>query len=265
MPQTDIQLVPHRKVSGLIRRRAPSLPPTPVMTEKLRREHDAPPPRAKAQRQIDVLFVHEKARIEHDTWAQRCLFERPRSAEHQCSASRRHLGGAVLGGAGGGQAATPVMPSPIPLLEDAQRVYETRRPAALDVETEERCGEATYGIAFGSVHDCERPLQEALGKERIGIQEEHVTAFPGRGIRHIVCLAKAFVAGQSDDPNRGRGRDLVQVRRIGRAVVYDHDQVCRSRLAKQAIQAASKHASAVVHDYDDCYGRRSDHGLSAHA
>lgn len=265
MSQADAQLVPDRKVSRAIRRRAPSLPPAPMMAEQLGREHDAPPSRAKAQREIDILLVHEEARIEHDTRAQRHLFQRPHSAEHQCSARCGQLDGADLGGAADGHAASPVMPSSIPLLEDAHRVHETRRATVLDVETEERAGEAPHAIAFRALQAGERPLQEALGKEGIGIQEEHVTAPLGRGIRQVVCLAEAFVAGQSDDPDRRRGRDLVQVRRIGRAVVHEHDQVCRSRLAEQAIQAASQHASAVVRDYDDCNGRRVGHGLSAHA
>ncbi len=251
MSQADAQLVPDREISRAIRRRAPSLPAAPMMAEELRREHDAPAFRAQPQRQIDVLLVHEEAWIEHDTRAQRRLFQRPRSAEHQCSARGGDLHGADPGGAAGRHAAPPVMPSSIPSLEDAHRVHETRRAAALDVETEERAGEAPYGIALGALHACERLFQEALGKEGVGIEEEHVTAAPGRRIRQVVGLAEAFVARQADDPHPRRGRDIVQVRRIGRAVVHEHDQVCRPGLAEQAIEAASQHASAVVSDDDD--------------
>src|SRR6185437_17134707 len=97
---------------------------------------------------------------------------------------------------------SPVIPASIPLLEDTRRIDQSRWTAVLDIEAEERPGEAAHGAVLGALHPSERVFEEALREEGIGIQEEHVTALPGRGVRNVVCVREAGVVGQSDDPNR---------------------------------------------------------------
>src|SRR6185312_747245 len=160
MPQTDTQLVAGREVSRAVRSHVPALPAASVMAEKLGRVHDAPPLRMKAKRQVDVLLVHEEAGVEHHAGTQRGLLECPYPAEHECSARCRQLGRVTRADARGLSPVAPVIPASVPLLEDTRRIDQSRWTAVLDIEAEERPGEAAHGAVLGALHPSERVFEE---------------------------------------------------------------------------------------------------------
>src|SRR5581483_5683230 len=146
--------------------RPPRLPAASVVAEQARQIHESPALRAQAQRQIDVLLVHEEALIEDLPWGERGALERLGPAEHERAAQRGHL----LELPGRLRSLPPLAMSAVtpfspPALKDPGRIDPAARAARSHVEPQQRSAQGADSRVLGPLHEIPCPGDEIRGEK----------------------------------------------------------------------------------------------------